>query len=39
MENSGAFGGGGQAHPQNFDLLKIWATSPKIRVKMAPNLV
>ena len=24
--------------PKCFDLLKIWETSPKIRVKMAPNL-
>jgi len=27
-----------QAHPKSFDLLKIRATSLKIRVKMTPNI-
>jgi len=31
-------GDGDQAHPKSFDLLKIWETSLKIRVKMALNL-
>ena len=26
------------AHPKSFDLLKIWATSLNIRVKMTPNI-
>jgi len=29
---------GVQAHLKSFDLLNIWATSLKIRVKIAPNV-
>ena len=32
-------GVGVQAHPKSFNLLKIWAASLKIRVKIAPNIV
>ena len=39
MKSSGIGGGGASAPPKSFNLLKIWATSLKIRVKMAPNVV
>jgi len=41
MKSNGVGGGGAggcKRTPKSFDLLKVWATSLKIRVKMAPNV-